>query len=35
MKEVIGVGGGRCFSDLQQLYWRTRQVLRVHQERLI
>jgi transposase len=28
MQEVIGAG--RCFSDLQQLYWRTRQVLRVH-----
>jgi transposase len=29
------IGAGRCFSDLQQLYWRTRQVLMAHQERPI
>ena len=33
MKEVIGAG--RWFHDLQQLYWRTRQVLMAHQERPI
>jgi DDE superfamily endonuclease len=31
MKDAIGAG--RCFGDLQQLYWRTRQVLIAHQER--
>jgi hypothetical protein len=30
MKDAIGAG--RCFSALQQLYWRTRQVLMAHQE---
>jgi transposase len=29
------MGAGRCFSALQQLYWRTRQGLRAHQERPI
>ena len=29
------IGAGRCFSDLQQLYRRTRQVLMAHQERPI
>jgi transposase len=29
------IGAGRCFSDLQQLYQRTRQVLMAHQERPI
>jgi hypothetical protein len=29
------IGAGRCFSALQQLYWRTRQVLMAHQERPI
>jgi hypothetical protein len=29
------IGAGRCFSDLQQLYLRTRQVLMAHQERPI
>jgi DDE superfamily endonuclease len=29
------IGAGRCFSDLQQLYWRTRPVLMAHQERPI
>jgi transposase len=33
MKDAIGAG--RCFGDLQQLYWRTRQVLMAHQERPI
>jgi hypothetical protein len=33
MKDTIGAG--RCFSTLQQLYWRTRQVLMAHQERPI
>jgi DDE superfamily endonuclease len=33
MKEAIGAG--RCFGDLPQLYWRTRQVLMAHQERPI
>jgi transposase len=33
MKDAIGAG--RCFSNLQQLYQRTRQVLMVHQERPI
>ena len=33
MKDVIGAG--RCFSALQQLYWRTYQVLMAHQERPI
>jgi transposase len=33
MKDAIGAG--RCFSDLQQLYWRTRQGLLAHQERPI
>jgi transposase len=33
MKDAIGAG--RCFSALQQLYWRTRQVLMGHQERPI
>ena len=33
MKDTIGAG--RCFSDLQQLYQRTRQVLMAHQERPI
>jgi transposase len=33
MKDVIGAG--RCFSALQHLYWRTRQVLMAHQERPI
>jgi transposase len=33
MKDVIGAG--RCFSALQQLYGRTRQVLMAHQERPI
>jgi transposase len=33
MKDAIGAG--RCVSDLQQLYWRTRQVLMAHQERPI
>ena len=31
MKDAIGAG--RCLGDLQQLYWRTRQVLIAHQER--
>ena len=29
------IGAGRCFSALQQLYWRTRQVLMAPQERPI
>ena len=29
------IGAGRYFSALQQLYWRTRQVLMAHQERPI
>jgi hypothetical protein len=33
MKDAIGAG--RCFSNLQHLYWRTRQVLMAHQERPI
>jgi transposase len=33
MKDAIGAG--RCFSTLQHLYWRTRQVLMAHQERPI
>jgi DDE superfamily endonuclease len=33
MKDAIGAG--RCFGDLVQLYWRTRQVLMAHQERPI
>ena len=33
MKDTIGAG--RCFSDLQQLYQRTRRVLMAHQERPI
>jgi transposase len=33
MKDTIGAG--RCFSNLQQLYQRTRQVLMAHQERPI
>jgi hypothetical protein len=33
MKDAIGAG--RCFCDLHQLYWRTRQVLMAHQERPI
>ena len=33
MKDTIGAG--RCFSDLLQLYQRTRHVLRAHQERPI
>jgi transposase len=33
MKDAIGAG--RCFGDLTQLYQRTRQVLRAHQERPI
>jgi hypothetical protein len=33
MKNAIGAG--RCFSTLQQLYWRTRQVLMAHHERPI
>jgi hypothetical protein len=33
MKDTIGAG--RCFSQLAQLYQRTRQVLRAHQERPI
>jgi transposase len=33
MKDAVGAG--RCFSALQHLYWRTRQVLMRHQERPI
>jgi hypothetical protein len=33
MKE--GIGAGRCFESLHQLYQRPRQVLRAHQERPI
>jgi len=33
MKDTIGAG--RCFSDLHQLYQRTRHVLMAHQERPI
>jgi DDE superfamily endonuclease len=33
MKDAIGAG--RCFGDLVQLYWRTRQVRMAHQERPI
>ena len=29
------IGAGRCFSDLHQLYQRTRRVLMAHQERPI
>jgi DDE superfamily endonuclease len=29
------IGAGRCFSDLQQLYWRVRRVFMVHQEQPI
>ncbi len=33
--EKEGIGAGRCFADLHQLYQRTRQVLMAHQERPI
>jgi hypothetical protein len=29
------IGAGRCFPDLQQLYWRVRRVFMVHQEQPI
>jgi hypothetical protein len=29
------IGAGRCFPDLQQLYWRARRVLMAHQEQPI
>jgi hypothetical protein len=29
------IGAGRCFPDLQQLYWRVRRVFMAHQEQPI